>query len=149
MEIITLVSKRESGFTLFISRPMIIHSTVTSFAWSFTSGALVLGCSWASSIRDLVLLRTKPQLGCIEKSRESTKLCTYVSPACQKSSVSSVITSESAESIWNIAGEIYYQQDLQSQYRHDWVTRSQQPERQTIEWWQTIYLALNKRRLRG
>lgn len=67
MVIFTTVSKRESGLTLFISRPMIIQRTVTSFAWSSTSGALLLSCSWASSIRDLALLGTKTDLNKLER----------------------------------------------------------------------------------
>lgn len=56
---ITVVSKRVSGLTLFMSRPIIIHRTVTSLAWSFTRGPLLFGCSCASSIRDFAALGNK------------------------------------------------------------------------------------------
>ena len=56
---ITVVSKSVSGLTLFMSRPIIIHRTVTSLAWSFTRGPLLLVCSWASSMRDFELLGKK------------------------------------------------------------------------------------------
>lgn len=60
---ITVVSKRVSGLTLFMSRPIIIHRTVTSLAWSFTRGPLLFGCSCASSIRDFAALGNKPDTG--------------------------------------------------------------------------------------
>ena len=60
---ITVVSKRVSGLTLFMSRPIIIHRTVTSLAWSFTRGPLLFGCSCASSIRDFVALGNKQDTG--------------------------------------------------------------------------------------
>ena len=59
---ITVVSKSVSGLILFMSRPIIIHRTVTSLAWSLTRSPLLFGCSCASSMRDFAPLETKPDI---------------------------------------------------------------------------------------
>lgn len=100
---ITVVSKSVSGLILFMSRPIIIHRTVTSLAWSLTRGPLLFGCSCASSMRDFAPLETKPDItgqSWTEGLKKLIRTFTHVSPACQKSSISRSIISGSTQSTW-------------------------------------------------
>lgn len=100
---ITAVSKSVSGLILFMSRPIIIHRTVTSLAWSLTRGPLLFGCSCASSMRDFAPLETKPDItgqSWTEGLKKLIRTFTHVSPACQKSSISRSIISGSTQSTW-------------------------------------------------